>query len=483
MSSRGWWRGGAGVYAPFAATTLLAWASMPIGDGIVWPEFWLATALAVAACLVVWISRASRSTAGAIAGSLLYLIASGLLRDAGGGYRSGAGLLALIPVFYVALLHRSRRVLGVVTLAMAAFFVVPVVVIGAPEYPPGQYRAALLAVLVFGTVGFVVQSLVARGEEQAAEANARGRMLEDVAGTARALIDSPQIRDDVCLAARRISQASVAVLYEPAGGGLQCTAVTGIEVAGRGVFAGRGSLVSEVFLSGSARYIDENVAVRVGSLELWEQIGSPASILCEPLTHGGEVIGVLVVGWPEQVHTDSSRRIVAALIAHEAAGVIARADTLVNLADEAQTDPLTGLPNRRAWDAALARAFASTSPITLAMLDLDNFKEFNDTFGHPAGDRLLGGSASAWREQLRGGDLLARLGGEEFGLLICDVSPDTAFDVVERLRACVPEDRTCSAGVAVRRPDEPAETLLRRADAALYEAKSLGRDRTRVSVV
>ena len=124
---------------------------------------------------------------------------------------------------------------------------------------------------------------------------------------------------------------------------------------------------------------------------------------------------------------------VAALLAHEAAAVIDRADALDFLTDEAHTDALTGLPNRRAWDAALKRALAQNRRMTVAMLDLDHFKEFNDTFGHPAGDRLLKETAAAWRDQLRSGDVLARIGGEEFALML-DCDADDALEIVERLR-------------------------------------------------
>ncbi|MGH2908949.1 MAG: diguanylate cyclase [Solirubrobacteraceae bacterium] len=475
------WSRGAAVFAPLAAATLLAWATLPIGDRVVWPEYLVATGVAVASGLVVWLSRSHPGRMGMLAGALLYLIASGLLRDAGGGFRSGASLLGLIPVFYIALMHRSRQVLAAVTVAMAAFFVVPVAVIGAPDYPSSQYRAALLAVLVCGTVALAVQTLVARVEEQAAEARAHGDMLQEVAGMARALLDSPQVRDDLCLAAQRICRASVAVLFEPVAGCLQRTAGAGSAVPAGHLVADPGGTIDEVFRSGAARSVDDDVAAGARDVEPWRQAGSPGSVLYEPLLHGGGVVGVLAVAWPERIDPRSSRRNVAALIAHEAAGAIARADALVHLADEAQTDPLTGLANRRAWDAALSRAFATSTPITLAMLDLDNFKQFNDTFGHLRGDRLLAATAAAWREQLRGGDLLARLGGEEFGLLICDVSAETAVEVVERLRRCVPEGRTASAGVAARLPGESPELLLGRADEALYEAKALGRDRTCVS--
>jgi len=481
MEVQSWWPGGARVAVPFSAATVLGWVLMPIGTTIDWPEYWAATALLMCSGAVMTVVRRFVGHHGVIAEALVFLAAVGLLRDASGGLHSSATVLALIPVLYTALGTRSRRELGIVIAALLAFFIVPRLVVGGADYPASQYRSALLFALVCGTTGYAIQSLVASVQSQAAKAQSRGRMLEEVADTARILLDSPQVRDDLCKAAERISGASVAALYEPYGTGLVCTAHTRADVSGRRIEASRGSHVQEVFLSGQPRFLDEDVAAHVGSVELWERSGFPASILYEPLTHGGAVIGVLLVGWPERVHADPSRRTVATLIAGQAAGVIARSDVLVTLADEAHTDPLTGLPNRRAWDSALARAFATTSSITLAMLDLDDFKGFNDAYGHPAGDRLLCDTAAAWREQLRGGDLLARLGGEEFGLLICDVSLEKAGEVVERLRRCIPEGRTASAGMAVRGPGESADSLVRRADAALYEAKALGRDRTQVS--
>ena len=483
MSVRSWWPGGARVAVPFSAATMLAWVLMPIGDSIIWPQYWAATGLLTCSGLVMAVVRWFPGRQGVVIEALVFLAAVGLLRNASGGIHSSASVLALIPVLYTALGSRSRRDLGVVITAVLAFFIVPRLLVGGVDYPASQYRSAVLFAIVCGTTGFAVQSLVASVQAQAAKAYTRGRMLEEVADTARMLLDSPQVRADLCAAAERISGGSVAALYEPFGGGLQCTAHTCVDVGGRRIQAGKHSLVQEVFLTGQPRYLDKDVPAHVGSVELWEGSGSPESILYEPLTHGGEVIGVLLVGWPQRVDADPSRRTVATLIAGQAAGAIARSDVLVSLADEAQTDPLTGLPNRRAWDSALARAFAASSSIILAMLDLDNFKEFNDTFGHPAGDQLLRDTAAAWRDQLRGGDLLARLGGEEFGLLICDVSPDTAYQVVERLRRCIPEARTASAGVAVRGDGESAESLLERADAALYEAKALGRDRTQLSRV
>jgi len=158
-----------------------------------------------------------------------------------------------------------------------------------------------------------------------------------------------------------------------------------------------------------------------------------------------------------------------------------RAELLTRMATMARTDELTGLPNRRAWDEALdrelARARRTGERFSVAMLDLDHFKAFNDAFGHPAGDRLLADAAAGWSTEVRSTDFLSRYGGEEFALLLLGCPPDSATTLIERLRSATPMDQTCSAGVAVWDGEEEAENLIARADAALYAAKRGGRDR------
>jgi diguanylate cyclase (GGDEF)-like protein len=109
------------------------------------------------------------------------------------------------------------------------------------------------------------------------------------------------------------------------------------------------------------------------------------------------------------------------------------------------------------------------------MLDLDRFKAFNDHHGHQAGDRLLAAAAAAWRPALRATDTLARYGGEEFAVLLPHSDHDAARTVVERLLGSVPLGQTASAGIAQWDGQETAESLLARADAALYAAKGAGR--------
>jgi len=148
----------------------------------------------------------------------------------------------------------------------------------------------------------------------------------------------------------------------------------------------------------------------------------------------------------------------------------------------ARTDALMGCANRRATDEAierdLQRAAARGTAMSLAMVDMDRFKAFNDALGHLAGDLLLQRTALAWRQSLRTGDLLGRWGGEEFCVLLADSTAGQASAMADRLRAVVPDGQTCSVGVAEWDGHERPADLIARADTALYDAKNAGRDRT-----
>ena len=155
-----------------------------------------------------------------------------------------------------------------------------------------------------------------------------------------------------------------------------------------------------------------------------------------------------------------------------------------------RTDYLTGLANRRAFmdrlDQEVRKVDRSGDALTIAMLDLDNFKQFNDEHGHLLGDQLLRGFASLLTSRGRAIDVAARYGGEEF----CLILPSTGTDGAQRLLADLheasrrlrePMGITFSAGLAAWQAGDDPERLLARADAGLYEAKSLGRDRTVVA--
>jgi diguanylate cyclase (GGDEF)-like protein len=155
------------------------------------------------------------------------------------------------------------------------------------------------------------------------------------------------------------------------------------------------------------------------------------------------------------------------------------------LADLARSDSLTGAPNRRTWDYEFSRACAvareGPGSLSVAMLDLDHFKLFNDTHGHQAGDAVLRDAVHAWIVALGNDAFLARYGGEEFAILFPDTMPDEAAAIVERLRPLTPRRQTFSAGVAAWHSSDEPGAALAAADAAMYDAKRLGRDRVVVS--
>jgi two-component system cell cycle response regulator len=156
-------------------------------------------------------------------------------------------------------------------------------------------------------------------------------------------------------------------------------------------------------------------------------------------------------------------------------------------------DPLTGLNNRRFMENHLAtmldNARARRAPLTLMILDIDHFKRVNDTYGHDCGDEVLKSFADRLRGIIRGGDLLCRLGGEEFVIVMPGVNVQAATRIAERARLAIqqeqfvigPADRmipvTVSIGLAERGEDGDASSLYRRADRALYCAKAEGRNR------
>jgi diguanylate cyclase (GGDEF)-like protein len=157
------------------------------------------------------------------------------------------------------------------------------------------------------------------------------------------------------------------------------------------------------------------------------------------------------------------------------------------LAQAAVTDGLTGLKNHRAFQESLHSAAQMAErlqqPLSLVMFDIDHFKQFNDTYGHPAGDELLRQVAQVLRESARAYDVAARYGGEEFALLLPNTALEQAVQVAERLRQQIRAIEnphapvSASFGVATYRRGTPPATLVYEADAALYRAKRGGRDR------
>jgi diguanylate cyclase (GGDEF)-like protein len=148
-----------------------------------------------------------------------------------------------------------------------------------------------------------------------------------------------------------------------------------------------------------------------------------------------------------------------------------------SLRTAATTDSLTGVANRRAWEAEaarnLARAHRTGEPLSFAILDLDSFKVVNDREGHGAGDALLCELTAGWSRRLRGADLLGRYGGDEFVLCLPGTDEPGTWQVLRQLEET--HDFPWSAGVAAARADDTLGTVLARADGDLYLQKRTGR--------
>lgn len=172
------------------------------------------------------------------------------------------------------------------------------------------------------------------------------------------------------------------------------------------------------------------------------------------------------------------------------------ASLLAQLERQALCDMLTGLPNRRAFEAeagaAMARAARSLEPMVVGVADIDHFKKVNDMHGHAAGDAVLCAVSGAMREAGRVTDVVARLGGEEFGLLFAHATLEQAGRIAERVRDAIAAagavtadgthlNVTISIGLAWLTPEGTLDDALRDADRALYRAKHLGRNRVEVA--
>jgi diguanylate cyclase (GGDEF)-like protein len=213
----------------------------------------------------------------------------------------------------------------------------------------------------------------------------------------------------------------------------------------------------------------------------------PESMIVVPVRVAGEVVGTLNVGrmGGVEAHFSQNEFELVQLFAGQASLALENAEVHGAITVRAEHDALTGLRNHGAFQRELGQAVATAegAPFAVLMLDLDSFKAFNDSCGHPAGDALLARIADAIREATRAGDALYRYGGDEFAVILPSAGRVDAFEVVERIRrgvAAVPSLTgprvTISAGVACY-PDDGAtkDELVEAADQSLYLSKPTAR--------
>jgi diguanylate cyclase (GGDEF)-like protein/PAS domain S-box-containing protein len=321
-------------------------------------------------------------------------------------------------------------------------------------------------------------------ERRAAERSDREH-LDDLArlAAARDLAQSgTDGRAAICAAAVELARANMALYIEGPIDDLEATGTVGTGDAIERIGVARRSITALVFETATPAFVGDMLADPRADQDMARKLDIRAAYW-QPVITDGVTVGVLVVCWRE-VRASISDRVASlmGLFAVQVAALVERADLLARLEELARTDPLTGAANRRAMEDDLTRNLVAASrshrPVSIAMLDLDHFKAYNDGNGHQAGDALLRDVVASWRRQLRPTDELARYGGEEFLAILPDCDLAAAGAIADRLRSDVPHGQTASAGVACWDEAETLDHLIARSDAALYAAKEAGRDRT-----
>lgn len=297
--------------------------------------------------------------------------------------------------------------------------------------------------------------------------------------------DPSAARRAVCRAVRRVCSATGVGLFQADGPNLVLVETDGLDPGPLALPMAGASGTARAYRSGERAFVAD-AAVSEGISQPLRRATGASSVLFEPVLRGGRSLGVIIVVWGDPVEALPARvQTLLPLLVTEVAVALERADLVDRLSAAAHTDALTGLLNRRALDdllpVELQRAAQSGLPLCLAMLDLDHFKAYNDSHGHPAGDMLLRQAGRQWRAILRSSDALIRFGGEEFLAVLPECDLPDAWELLEALRRATPLGQSCSIGVTRWDGTEPVAALLHRADQTMYAAKHAGRDRVLVA--
>ncbi|MBJ7339813.1 PAS domain S-box protein [Mycolicibacterium sp.] len=326
----------------------------------------------------------------------------------------------------------------------------------------------------------VIQDVTARKTAERALLESEAD-LAAVAAIARCAHTGSDPRSVVVTTVRELAEAcTVSMLEAVDADTLVVTASAGLDVVGVTLPLAATSVTSHVWRTGELVFLPDAAADPRVDHRLLSLDGS-VSLLSHPVVIDGRVEAILNVTWRHRV-PDSAARAVRSVqtIANETGAALQTSRLRDELEDFAATDPLTGAMNRRAWDTRLQAladgAVHGDLRLVIAVVDLDNFKSYNDTHGHGVGDLLLRDFAAATRAALRPGDVFARWGGEEFVIALPGTTLDQAARILDRIRAVVPAAQTCSIGYTEWDAVEPLARTIARADAALYQAKARGRD-------
>ena len=465
---------------PYVVVTAVIFLVSTIGaDEIDWPVYLLGWGLALAS-----LGFSYTHPSLWMAGPFGALVGAVLVRGATDGFDAGIGPLLMIPAVAVAI-YGSRRAL-MATIFMIALTAIVIHVVNNNEVVINTaWRQDAVLVLLAAVLGLTIQDLVSRMRAERALAASRGRQFQTLANMTRKIATSNDAGESLCDVVIDATGAAGSALLSVDDSRL-------VVLAHRGADLDMLHQIAEGKTMVPARVVESRHGHRleVGDAELnlhalaWPGL-ELVSTTWEPILMDGNVIGILVLACSGDTPTDDEFSIPIDLLAAEGSVAIQQSKATRQLERLATTDALTDIENRRGWQSTIdeeaERSDRNGADLCLALLDLDHFKKYNDQNGHLAGDDLLRDTTRSWKAQLRSSDHIARYGGEEFVVSLADTSLDEAVAIIDRLRKSTPDSITCSAGVAQRQPGESVEALTERADAALYRAKSDGRNRTRTS--
>ena len=405
-------------------------------------------------------------------------LAIALLRDAQGGTRSGYASLLVLPAVWVAFVA-GRRGVAFVVATTALTLGLPIVLAGAPDYPSSAWRGAVLLTAVTAIVGVVTERGAAEARRRELDAVRHARTLDRLLRTQTAIaLSDPGLEDVLATVAEKaleLTGAEGAVVELPEGDELVYRATAGTAEPFAGLRLPVAGSLSGLCLAQIEPLVvvDAQRDPRVNA-DTCRRLGA-RSLVAVPLVHAGEAAGVLEVYSARRAAVGEDEARVLALLANVIGAGLARAELHDTLAEHASTDALTGLANRRSWDDQLERGLAhaarSSETVSVAICDVDGLKQANDRGGHAAGDALLCAVARCLGDGARAADLLARVGGDEFALLLPGADRDAAAEVLERLTGQLPPHCSVSVGIAEWDGRESAAEFVARADARMYEHK------------
>lgn len=407
----------------------------------------------------------------------------GLLRVATGGTSSSAGVLCLLPICWVAMYHR-RLELIISLFATLGVFILPVVLVGGSSYPPIDVQRGMSVTLIGLLVGASVQYMVTRLENMREHAQTTADRLNAVSILIRGISPDEDPRSSICKGVQQLVNACAVRLYEGSASSYRATVECGhadciVEDNSEHTIA-----IKRVFRS-------HQVVTLSAERALWlsqgsegtscASCGNPTSkmVIYQPICDNNQILAVLMVALGKAIPATTSVLQTVAFVAGEFSAALHRSEILSEFRIRSRTDPLTGLANRQTildvMDYELGQ-LAFADHLYVGLIDIDHFKDYNDSKGHLAGDELLVGAARSWQSCLRHGDALGRYGGDEFLMVLKDISAEEAVRITRRISSVTPMAQSVSIGLTECVPGEEVSSAVDRADRALYEVKRHGRN-------